>query len=78
MQKFIPATKVYSDFKAISDEVINDGVTFIVLKHSVPAYEIKPFSAKERIFSTKKKKELDIPCINSKGSYALDIDKIIY
>lgn len=42
MQKYVPATQLYSRFKSISDEVEKNNVTFIVLKHSRPVYKITP------------------------------------
>ena len=81
MPKFISQKQLYSNVKAISDEVQN-GTTFIVLKYSKPAYKIVPLYEKKN--QSKKKytmKDLDKFIFKSKNketNLATNYKKYIY
>ena len=81
MQKFISTKSLYTNFKKISDEV-QKGTTFIVLKHSRPAYQITPLSTEN--FEEKKYTLKDIDQFTFQGknkkekNLATNFKKYIY
>ena len=75
VQKFISATHAQTHFKEVTDEVQKKRTSFVVLKHSRPAYRIAPL---EKLDEQSPITPKDIPVITSPGTYALEIDKIIY
>ena len=71
MQKFISQKQLYSNVKSVSDAV-QQGVTFIVLKYSKPAFKIVPLD--DEIFSVEKKdtmQDRDKFILKSKNSESL-------
>ncbi len=71
MTTFISTKQLYGNFKHISDEV-QKGHTFIVLKHSKPAYKITPLDLEDKNMP-------DQSSIKTKKKYTMkDLDKFIF
>ncbi|PKL36504.1 hypothetical protein CVV38_01195 [Candidatus Peregrinibacteria bacterium HGW-Peregrinibacteria-1] len=82
MEKFVSTKEIYGNFKKVSDDVMKNGNTYVVLKYSKPAYKIVPFDdissgdkkygmkdLEEFVFSSKNTKENDLAISYKKYIY---------
>lgn len=82
MEKFISTKEMYNNFKAISNDVMENGSTYVVLKYSKPAYKITPLDQeikKKKKYTTEDIHKFTFTSKNKKEkSLATNFKKYIY